>query len=90
MEKQIEYPTQEEAQFMIDWLNAIDTSIYSGFLRSDSDEKKLWDKVESMRIKQWQTTFGDNSPWRAEMKRFRKSKKLVLAWDKVKAERLGL
>ncbi len=83
------YPSQDEAQLMIDWLNALDTCWLSSCEIGD-EYQKAFEKADDIRKALWEKTFGDMSPWRATIKRTRNTKKFVYVWDKEKAERLKI
>lgn len=78
----VSYPSQDEAEALVDWTNH-SNQVYLGgaglvrkeFNKADEIRQKLWDKI-----------FGDGSPWTVE----RKSNKLVVKWDKIKSEKLGI
>ena len=84
VEEAKKYPTQDDAQFVLDWSNNSDFGFALGVLSPDI--RKEFDKSDAIRQKLWGKVFGDNSPWRVEMKK----NKRVLKYDKDKAERLGI
>jgi hypothetical protein len=78
----VKYPTQDEAESLIAWTNATN-SIYMGGAPS---VRKAFQKAEDIRTKLWNTIFGDKSPWSVD----RKGNKLIVKWDKYKADKLGI
>ena len=85
----IEYPTQDEAQMMVDWYNSMHF-VYTDSSDISDEYKEAWKKADDIRISLWTKTFGTDSPWRMNLKRNLRSTKGVLVWDKEKAEVLGL
>ena len=79
----VKYPTQDEAEAMVDWTNKSNSVYFGG---ATQEIRNAFNKCEDIRLKQWNRVFGDGSPWVA----VRKGSKLVTKWDKTKAENLGL
>jgi len=77
------YPSQDEAQLVADISNAMNTW-YTGSV--SRDYKQMVEQMDQIRMRMWEPTFGDKSPWRPE----RKGNKVVVKWDKDKAKALGL
>ncbi len=83
------YPRQEDAQLMIDWLNALDechTSVCG------DEYLKAFEQADNIRKELWEKTFGEMSPWLAKIKRNRHGNKTkyVYEWSTEKAERLKI
>jgi len=82
LNESVSYPSQDEAESLVAWTNATN----SVFLGGSPIVRKAFQKAEDIRTGAWKQIFGDNSPWSVE----RKGNKLVVKWDKYKAEKLGL
>ena len=52
--------TQEDAEFMADWFNAVN-SLYTGMVSSEI--KKEFEQADKIRVQLHQQVFSDNSPW---------------------------
>ncbi len=78
----VKYPSQDEAEAMAEWYNAIN-SIYWG---GSTQVRKEFEKADKIRLKLHPKIFGDKSPWTLE----RKGNKVKVKWDKTKADKLGL
>jgi len=75
------YPSQDEAESMSDWYDAVNgISLFGNEVRAE------FDKADKIRIKLHLKIFGDKSPWSLD----RKGNKTKVVWDKHKAEKLGL
>ena len=84
------YPRQDEAQLMVDWLNALDTC-YLSSCDIGEEYQKAFKKADDIRQSLWEKTFGENSPWCIVVKRNRKNQtKLTIEWSEKKAERLKI
>ncbi len=79
----VKYPTQDEAEAIVDWTNKTNSIYFGG---AGTEIRNAFNKCEKVRLQQWNRIFDDDSPWVAE----RKGSKLAVKWDKTKAERLGL
>ena len=77
------YPTQDDADAMNDWYNAMN-NVYIG--ASPQLVRKAFDKAEKIRTTLHTKIFGDNSPWSLK----RNGNKTTVVWDKDKAKRLGI
>lgn len=79
------YPTQEDAQVLIDIINRTPVDSWS----ASPEYQKLgrsFNKFPKGWVKMWDKTFGSKSPWSYE-RRF--NGKCVLYWDKNKAALLN-
>jgi len=85
--KNRKYPTQQEAEFLIDWTNS---SPSTWGLPEGTPVGNSYKKADGLRMSLWEETFGDNSPWKSDVKRTSRNTKLILKWDKHKAELLGI
>ena len=72
-------PTQEEAQFMIDWFNAID-EIHTGYLKLNSEFKTVFEQADKIRSDLWRKTFNETTRWKAQQTYFKNGnrKKIIL------------
>ena len=88
MKKRKKYPSQDDAQFMLDWLGALN-SIGTG---STSDKiRKAFNRADTIRIKLHQEIFGDKSPWSvARIERKGTSDKKIVKWNTEKADKIGI
>lgn len=77
-----QYPSQEEAEALIEWTNAMN----GVFVGGAPIVRKAFQQADDIRAKLFPQIFGDNSPWVVD----RKGNKLVVKWDKNKAQKLGL
>lgn len=76
------HPTRDEAESLVEWTNYV-SQVY---LANAPIVKKAFEKSENIRLSVWNEIFGDKSPWSVK----RKGKKLIVAWDKEKAIKLGI
>ena len=81
----VTYPSREEAQAMIDWLDGINR-VNTGLAGISDQLQEAFKKAESARRGEWDRIFGDNSPWRVVANRNSYS----LKWDEDKANRLNI
>ena len=81
----VNYPSQEEAQAMIDWLDGI-SRVNTGLAGISDQLQEVFKKAESARRGEWDRIFGGNSPWRVVPK----GNSFSLKWDEDKANRLNI
>ena len=81
----VNYPNQEEAQAMIDWLDGVN-KVNTGLAGISDQLQAAFAKAESTRRSEWRRIFGDNSPWRVVPN----GNSYSLKWDEDKAKRLGI
>lgn len=80
--KEAKYPSQYEAESLLDWSNATGGLSFGGA----PEVKKAFDKAEKIRQDVWQKIFSDKSPWSVKAS----GKKAKVIWDPNKAKKLGL
>ncbi len=77
------YPSQEDAQFVLDWIDALN-NIYRG---GSSTELRTALDAQLKTVQQfYQKMFNDQSPWTV----VRSGNKMKLKWDKDKASKLSI
>ncbi len=85
MEARRDYPSQEDAEFMVDWLKAMGSVSSAGV---DSKIKEAFNKADALRLNLWEYAFGAKSPWKVVKSGKNGNPKVV--WDKEKAASLKL
>lgn len=78
----VSYPSQQEADALLDWTNAL-SSVSTG---GSPIVRAAFNKAEDIRREAWEEIFGDKSPWEVQ----RKGNKSVSKWSDFKAKKLGL
>jgi hypothetical protein len=80
----VKYPTQEDAQFLVDYRNFLNNALIAG----SSVGSKIVNKSYEISQKEFDRVFGDESPW--ALKKNNSNYKFEIKWDDEKAKRLGL
>lgn len=76
------YPSQAEAEALVEWINAIDNLSFGG----SSIVRREFEKADKIRIVIWDRIFGDTSPW--AVRKGRREREVY--WDEQKAKNIGL
>jgi hypothetical protein len=79
------YPTQYDAQFLVDLMNA-ENSLSAAGTSSYTDAKGIINQISKLRLSKWDVVFGDKSPWSPVRD---KKGKMKVKWNKDKAKQFG-
>jgi len=77
------YPSQYDAEFLLDYIKSIESLSSSG---AGSSITKLHARINNIHMTEWTKVFGDKSPWKVDGI----GKKSKVVWDGHKANRLGI